>query len=130
MDYKEVFIYEESITDLDGQFPFYNPGSDEPNGVMMLNDLRFDDDVPAVSITDLRNILTKLEEKGAERVYIATHCDHRGYYFTGIKIVEDVLLPYIDEDPDCPECGSKTEVDDRFEWCTHCEWVSKLNKKL
>ena len=82
----EKFISEESRTELDLQFPNYE--LEEKNEVMIPhNKLNFAE-APSIDIDDVIAILAKLKYAGANRVYIADHCDHHGYYFYGVKLQE------------------------------------------
>ena len=44
--------------------------------------------IPSIDIDTVIKTLQNLKESGADRVYIATHCDHNGYYFNGVKLKE------------------------------------------
>mgnify|MGYP006928717531 CR=1 FL=1 len=45
-------------------------------------------EAPSMDIDETIKILTELKEKGANRIYIADHCDHHGYYFYGVQLRE------------------------------------------
>ena len=73
-------------TELDLEYPHYD--GDDRNEVMIpYNKLSFVE-APSLDIDEAIKIITELKEKGANRVYIADHCDHHGYYFYGVKLVE------------------------------------------
>lgn len=75
---------EKFILDLD--FPFYD--DKEPNEVMSpMNRLDFAQ-CPSVDIDEVINLLNDLKTAGSNRVYIADHVDHHGYYFYGVKLIE------------------------------------------
>jgi len=82
----EKFIAEESKTELDCDFPNYE--GDIRNEVMIPNNKLGFADTYSMDMDEAIKILTVLKEKGANRVYFATHCDHRGYYFYGTKLIE------------------------------------------
>lgn len=82
----EKFIEEKSLTELDLDFPFYS--GEERNEVMSpMNRLDFVE-CPSVNIDTVIDLLTDLKSAGSDRVYIADHCDHHGYYFYGVKLIE------------------------------------------
>jgi uncharacterized protein related to proFAR isomerase len=41
-----------------------------------------------MDIDNVLEIVNSLKESGANRIYIADHCDHHGYYFYGVKLIE------------------------------------------
>lgn len=87
-NYREKFIVEESRTEIDLEPPFYD--GDERNEVEVpWNQLDYvDDGVPSMELDELIGILQGIKRRGADRVYIATHEDHHGYYFYGVKLEE------------------------------------------
>ena len=92
--YVEHFVAEESKNELDLEFPYYD--GDEDNDVIIPYDhLSYvEDGVPSIPIDDVVEMLTKLKKAGANRVYIAPHCDHHGYYFYGVKLAEETPEEY------------------------------------
>jgi hypothetical protein len=85
----EKFIAVESRTELDLDYPNYNGKDDEERNEVMIpyNKLNFAE-APSLDIDEAIKILTELKGKGANRVYIADHCDHHGYYFYGVQLQE------------------------------------------
>ena len=84
--FAEKFIHGINRTALDLEPPFYD--GDVRNEVMIpQHKLRFVE-APSMDIDEVIKILNELKEKGADRVYIADHCDHHGYYFYGVKLTE------------------------------------------
>ena len=82
----EKFIAVESRTELDLDYPNYE--AEERNEVMIPhNKLNFAE-APSIDIDEVIKILIDLKEKGANRCYIADHCDHHGYYFYGVQLLE------------------------------------------
>lgn len=82
----EKFIDTIEKTDLDLGYPYYE--GDIKNEVMIpYNRLKFSE-APSLDINEVIKILTELKEKGANKVYIADHFDHDGYYFYGVKLIE------------------------------------------
>lgn len=81
--FKEEFVDEKSFTELDMDYPYYE--GDERNEVDTY-DASFSETV-SISIDDLMNCLQEMKDKGADRVYVAQHSDHHGYYITGVKLV-------------------------------------------
>lgn len=84
--YVEKYIHQESAIELDLEFPYYE--GEENNTVMIPNNKLKFATVPSMEIDKVIEILNNLKEKGANRVYIADHEDHHGYYFYGVKLVE------------------------------------------
>jgi len=84
----EIFIAVESRTELDLDFPNYD--GDERNEIETPYDKLTWSEAPSMDIDETIKILTDLKEKGSNRVYIADHCDHHGYYFYGVELVEIV----------------------------------------
>ena len=85
--YREKFIVQESRTDIDLDPPFYD--GDERNEIDTIwKELKYVDGVPSMELDELIGILQNMKRRGADRVYIATHEDHRGYYFYGVKLEE------------------------------------------
>ncbi len=100
--YVEHFIAEESRTDLDLEFPHYSNTEKDEHGDAVSNEVITPDDelsyaeayVPSIAIDEVVEILANLKNKGADRVYVATHNDHHGYYFYGVKLAEETLEEY------------------------------------
>ena len=82
----EKFIAVESRTELDLEYPNYENKIN--NEVMTLHNKLEYVEAPYMDIDDVINILNELKEKGSNRVYIADHCDHHGYYFYGVQLKE------------------------------------------
>ena len=82
--FQEEFIVEESKTDLDLGFPYYE--GDNSNKVIIpdlyLNGL----EIPSMDLDEAILILEAMKAKGANRVYFSPHIDHQGYYFYGTKL--------------------------------------------
>jgi hypothetical protein len=85
--YVEKFIAAESRTELDLEYPHYDRFEVRNEVMIPYNRLTFVD-APSIDIDETIKILTELKEKGANRVYIADHCDHHGYYFYGVELIE------------------------------------------
>jgi hypothetical protein len=85
MKIKEIFIADEEHSDLDMGEPFY-PSSDpdEPNDIEYMNRGVLSES-PAVSITKVIELFTKMRAEGATHVYIGDHCDHHGYEYSFVK---------------------------------------------
>ena len=86
--YAERFVKEIRKTELDLDFPFYNGKDDQRNEVLSPHHLISFAEAPSIEIDEVMNIMTKLKNEGADRVYIADHSDHHGYYFYGVKLNE------------------------------------------
>jgi hypothetical protein len=84
--YAEKFIAQDSLTELDLCFPFYDEDSNESNEVLLSSKVH--SDVPSLAIDNLITVLNELKEKGAERIYITTHEDHQGYFFYGVNLIK------------------------------------------
>jgi hypothetical protein len=101
----EKFIDSKSKTDLDCEYPFYevrddvyrdvdeevnddSDGEEVCNEVMIPHNKLSYVEAPSMSIDDVIEILNEFKTKGADRVYIADHSDHHGYYFYGVKLVQ------------------------------------------
>jgi hypothetical protein len=84
--YVEKFIDKDERTELDLDAPFYN--GDIRNEVMIPYHKLDYTEAPSIEIDEVIKILNDLKTKGADRVYIADHCDHHGYYFYGTKLCE------------------------------------------
>lgn len=82
----EKFIAEKTLTELDLEFPNYS--GDVRNEVMIPHNKLSHAEAPSMDIDDAIKILNELKEMGSNRVYIADHCDHNGYHFYGVKLVE------------------------------------------
>lgn len=83
----EKFIAVESRTELDLEYPNYYYGEERNEVMIPHNKLKFAE-APSMDIDETIKILIELKEKGADRIYIADHCDHRGYYFYGVQLRE------------------------------------------
>lgn len=84
--YVEKFIGEISKTELDLDHPFYD--GEERNEVMIPHNRLGFTEAPSMDIDEVIGVLNELKNQGANRVYIADHCDHHGYYFYGTKLIE------------------------------------------
>lgn len=85
----EKFIEEISRTELDLDYPNYDDvKSEERNEVMIPNNKLSFSEAPSIDLDEVISILNNLKEKGANRVYIADHSDHNGYYFYGVQLKE------------------------------------------
>lgn len=82
----EKFIITTSETELDLDYPHYE--GDEANEVHIPQSKLEYTEVPSMNIDDLIKILMKFKDEGADRIYIADHVDHQGYYFYGVKLIE------------------------------------------
>lgn len=88
-DLKETLVDSFDITDIDLDY-YYSDEKDEDGddiriNILTSNDVKFSECPPA-KIDELINGLIDLKHKGTERVYIAEHTDHQGYYFYGVKL--------------------------------------------
>lgn len=100
--YVEKFIAEESRTELDLQFPYYSDTEKDENGDTVSNEVLYAPELRnsyvnidvSMDIDEVVNILNSLKQKGAERVYIAEHLDHHGYYFYGVKLEDETPEGY------------------------------------
>jgi hypothetical protein len=81
----EKFIEVKSVTELDLDYPHYE--GEERNEVLIPSNLSFVE-APSMDIDNVLEIVNSLKESGANRIYIADHCDHHGYYFYGVKLIE------------------------------------------
>ena len=82
----EEIVGVEVREDLDLNYPFY--GDNDDNEVIIpFNELEFVE-APSIDIDEVISILNKLKNNGANRVYIADHADHHGYYFYGVELKE------------------------------------------
>lgn len=87
----EKFIAKEMKTELDLEYPFYDreiEDEEERNEVLTPTSRLPFVEAPSMDIGEVIRILTDLKEKGANRVYIADHCDHHVYYFYGVNLME------------------------------------------
>jgi hypothetical protein len=85
--FKETVIEEVQTEDLDMEYPWYeNSEQEEPNDVDTAEDIW--SETLSMDIRKAIEILQKLEEKGANRVYLYAHSDHHSYIFTGINLEE------------------------------------------
>lgn len=90
---QEILVDQFELTDLDMDY-YYSEKLDDNGDQIRINILesdqvKFSQTQPA-KIGEVIEGLTMLKNNGAERVYIAEHTDHHGYYFYGVK-----LEPYI-----------------------------------
>jgi hypothetical protein len=92
----EKFVEAEERTELDLRYPYYE-STDKPDGVDIRNEILIPESttdklnyvkVPSLDIDDAIYVLSELKRSGANRLYIATHVDHQGYYFYGTKLLE------------------------------------------
>lgn len=84
----EKFIHVEVRDELDLMFPHYNEEAEQHNEVMIPHSKLNFAEAPSIDIDEVIIILNELKVKGANRVYIADHCDHHGYYFYGVQLKE------------------------------------------
>ncbi len=84
----EKFIDKEELTELDCEFPFYDKNTEDRNEVLIPHSHLSFAQCPSVDIDRVITILNNLKEKGANRVYLADHVDHQGYYVYGTKLIE------------------------------------------
>lgn len=89
----EKFIDTIDVSDLDLEYPHYSPSYNEGddairNDVMIPWDKLDFVEAPSMDINDVLEVLNNLKEKGANRIYIADHGDHHGYYFYGVNLME------------------------------------------
>ena len=84
--YVEKFVAVEARTELDMESPHYD--GDECNEVMIPQHKLHYAEAPSMDIDDVMSLLNELKDKGANRIYIAQHCDHNGYYFYGVELKE------------------------------------------
>lgn len=84
--YAEKFIADVALTELDMDWPFYD--GDTRNEVLIPKSSLGFAESPSIHINRLIELLESMKEAGADRVYIHDHCDHHGYYFYGVKLVE------------------------------------------
>lgn len=82
--YREKFIEKISRIELDLEHPRYT-GDDKNEVIIPYEDIVFAE-APSINIDELIELLEELKQKGSNRVYIAQHCDHHGYYFYGVKL--------------------------------------------
>ena len=84
--FAEKFIAVAKNLNLDLKYPNYE---DKINNEVMIphNKLNYVE-VPSMDIDDVINILNELKKRGSNRIYIADHCDHHGYYFYGVELKE------------------------------------------
>lgn len=91
MKYEENLVGQFDLTEIDLEY-YYSTELDE-NGGPIRYEIKQSREVdyaecPPAKIDEVIEGLLELKKKGAERVYIAEHTDHFGYYFYGIKVVE------------------------------------------
>lgn len=82
--YKETYIKCKILEDLDLQEPFYT--GDEPNDILFSNQVY--SSTPSLEIDTVIKILEKYKTQGANRVYISSLVDHKGYVFDFVKLEE------------------------------------------
>jgi hypothetical protein len=85
--YLETVVAKESVTELDLVFPFYDEDQNINEVEIPYSEIKFAE-APSIDINYVINTLLNMKEKGANRVYIADHIDHHGYYFYGVKLEE------------------------------------------
>ena len=83
----EKLVAAEERTELDLEHPYYDKLGNRNEVMVPYSVLNFVE-APSIDLDEALKILTELKEKGANRVYIADHCDHHGYYFYGVKLLE------------------------------------------
>lgn len=88
MKYKEEFVAQIENINLDLKHPYYDL-EDNPNDVEIPRNQLDYANVPSIEIKELESIINQLKENGADRVYIASHVNHRGYYFYGVKLKQN-----------------------------------------
>lgn len=108
--YKEIFVGEVSKTELDLEPPYWVETEDGQADVRVdvvlapeISNSYVDTDV-SMEIDEVISILERLKAKGADRVYIADHCDHHGYYFYGVRLEE------VEEEDNLLEGKTKEQV--------------------
>lgn len=84
--YAERFVKQIERTELDLEFPYYNGDDEKRNEVLFPHHLIGFAEAPSIEIDEVMKIMTELKSEGADRVYIADHSDHHGYYFYGVKL--------------------------------------------
>lgn len=82
---KETFISKKEVSDLDLLPPFWNEELDE-SYPLELSKEGYYQDAPSMDIDELITMLKNSQEKGANRVYMESHNDHRGYEFVFVKL--------------------------------------------
>ncbi len=91
----EKFVVTIERVELNLMYPYYQ-STDKPN-VDIKNEILIPNstseklnyvEVPSLDIDDAIYVLSELKRSGANRLYIATHVDHQGYYFYGTKLLE------------------------------------------
>lgn len=86
--FAEKLVDKKAFTELDLEYPFYESGGqDECNEVLTPSSILYTES-PSIDIDIVISTLQNMKELGANRVYIADHCDHHGYYFYGVKLSE------------------------------------------
>ena len=85
--FKETLVEEVQTEDLDMGYPWYDSAEqEEPNDVETVEDIW--SETISMDIRKAIEILQKLEENGANRVYLYAHSDHHSYIFTGVTLEE------------------------------------------
>lgn len=87
----EKIVAVRDFTELDLDFPHHETdeyGEDIRNDVMIPHSKLDYVEVPSMDINDVIQTLNDFKKMGANRVYIADHIDHHGYYFYGVKLIE------------------------------------------
>lgn len=108
----EKVIHSESRIDLDVRPPYYDDHRQEGGKVELAwKQMPFADVAYSLEISDLTNLLVQAKELGADRVVIAPHVDHIGYYFyfTKVKEVEERQVKPL---PVNVEITKKVDTDD------------------
>jgi len=91
--FKETLVEEIQVDELDLEYPFYGPDVDEnddeePNDIDISKMPDIYSEVVSMDIQRALDVLMKLQQKGANRVYFYADTDHQGYIFTGVKLTE------------------------------------------
>lgn len=85
----EKYIDNVEKTDLDLNWPFYDENEESTKIEYSKSAREFSlSEAPSLDIDEAISVLQELKKQGANRVYIGDHCDHHGYHFTGVKLVE------------------------------------------
>lgn len=87
----EKFIKETSLTELDLDYPYYDDTEGEVKNDVLVQESALnyvERGVPSMDIDDVIVALNELKRAGANRVYIADHSGHHGYYFYGMELKE------------------------------------------
>lgn len=105
--YIEQLVAIESRIELDLDPPYYSTTEIDEDGDALRLDVEWSDELRgscfcdttvSIEIDEVIPILERLKAKGAQRVFIADHADHYGYYFYGTRIEEvDVPEPVVEQ---------------------------------